>query len=125
MRGFGEYARYVSWLLDSSAELIVIAPAPVIKRGYYVGGEATVPLPKGWEASVSLTGEKISRNDSLVWYDRGRVVALRQEERRIPLNLRTGKAVLAGETGIESAHRRQHDPNQLWSHRNSYLRRAR
>ena len=68
VRGFGEYARYVSGLPDSSAELIGLAPASVIKRGYYVGGEATAPLPKGWEASVSLTGEKISRNDSLVWY---------------------------------------------------------
>ena len=68
VRGFGEYARYVSGLPDSSAELIGIAAASVIKRGYYVGGEATAPLPKGWEASVSLTGEDISRNDSLVWY---------------------------------------------------------
>ena len=68
VRGFGEYARYISGLPDSSAELIGIAGAPVIKRGYYVGGEATAPLPKGWEASVSLTGEDISRNDSLVWY---------------------------------------------------------
>lgn len=68
VRGFGEYAHYVSGLLASSAELIGLEPASVIKRGYYVGGEATVPLPKGWEASVSLTGEKISRNDSLVWY---------------------------------------------------------
>ena len=68
VRGFGEYARYISGLPDSSAELIGIAAAPVIKRGYYVGGEATAPLPKGWEASVSLTGEDISRNDSLVWY---------------------------------------------------------
>ena len=68
VRGFGEFARYVSGLPDSSATLIGIAPAPVIKDGYYVGGEATAPLPKGWEASVSVTGEDISRNDSLVWY---------------------------------------------------------
>ena len=68
VRGFGEYARYVSGLPDTSAELIGIANAPVIKRGYYVGGEATAPLPKGWEARVSVTGEDLSRNDSLVWY---------------------------------------------------------
>jgi hypothetical protein len=68
LRGFGESARYVSGLPDSSAQLIGLPGAPVIKSGYYVGGEATAPLPKGWEASVSVTGENISRNDSLVWY---------------------------------------------------------
>lgn len=68
VRGFGEYARYVSGLPDTSAELIGMAPATVIKRGYYVGGEATAPLPKSWEARVSVTREDLSRNDSLVWY---------------------------------------------------------
>ena len=68
VRGFGEYARYVSGLPDTSAELIHEAPERVIKRGYYAGGEATIPLPKQWEARVSFTHENLSRNDSLVWY---------------------------------------------------------
>lgn len=68
LRGFGEYARYVSGLPATSAELIGLAPATVIKRGYYVGAEATAPLPKRWKAMVSLTREDVSRNDSLVWY---------------------------------------------------------
>jgi hypothetical protein len=68
VRGFGEYARYISGLPDSSALLIGMAPAKVFKRGYYVGGEVTAPLPKKWEANVSLTREDLSRNDSLVWF---------------------------------------------------------
>ena len=40
----------------------------MIKRGYYVGDEATVPLPKRWNARISVTREDLSRNDSLVWY---------------------------------------------------------
>jgi hypothetical protein len=45
----------------------------VIKRGYYVGGEVTVPLPKNWEGHVGPTREDLSRNDSLIWFleDRG------------------------------------------------------
>jgi hypothetical protein len=68
LRGFGEYARYVSGLPDTSAELIGLKPESVIKRGYYAGAEATVPLPKRWEGNVSFTHEDLSRNDSLVWY---------------------------------------------------------
>lgn len=68
LRGFGEYARFVSGLPESSALLIGMAPAKVIKRGFYVGGEVTVPLPKHWEAHASITREDLSRNDSLVWY---------------------------------------------------------
>jgi hypothetical protein len=68
VRGFGEYARYVSGLPDTSARSIGRAPAAVIKRGYYAGGELTVPLPRQWEARASLTREDLSRNDSLVWY---------------------------------------------------------
>ncbi len=67
-RGFGEYARYVSGLPETSALLIGMTPAKVIKRGYYVGGEVIAPLPKGWEARASITREDLSRNDSLVWY---------------------------------------------------------
>ena len=67
-RGFGEYARYVSGLPETSALLIGMEPEAVIKRGYYLGAEATVPLPKGWEARASVTREDLSRNDSLVWY---------------------------------------------------------
>lgn len=68
VRGFGEYARYVSGLPDTSAELIGMAPATVIKRGYYVGGELAAPLPKRGDARVSVTREDVSHNDSLVWY---------------------------------------------------------
>ena len=68
VRGFGEYARYVSGLPDTSAELIGLKPEKVIKRGYYVGGEATIPLARQWEAHVGVTREDLSRNDSLVWY---------------------------------------------------------
>jgi hypothetical protein len=68
LRGFGEYARYVSGLPDTSAELIGEKPESVIKRGYYAGAEATIPLPKQWEGMISLTHEDLSRNDSLVWY---------------------------------------------------------
>jgi hypothetical protein len=68
IRGFGEYARYVSGLPETSALLIGMPVESVIKRGYYVGAEATLPLPKRWEAHVSVTREDLSRNDSLVWY---------------------------------------------------------
>lgn len=68
IRGFGEYARYVSGLPDTSAELIGMKASKVIKRGYYYGAEATMPLPKRWEGHVSVTREDLSRNDSLVWY---------------------------------------------------------
>jgi hypothetical protein len=68
VRGFGEYARYVSGLPDTSALSIGLTPETVIKRGFYAGGEVTVPLPKQWEARASVTHEVLSRNDSLVWY---------------------------------------------------------
>lgn len=71
VRGFGEYARYVSGLPDTSADLIGVTQKPVIKRGYYVGGEVKAPLPKRWEGMVSITRENLSRNDSLVWYMEG------------------------------------------------------
>jgi hypothetical protein len=68
VRGFAEYARYVSGLPDSSAQLIGLPPGEVIKPGYYMGADLTAPLPKGWEANVTVTHEDLSRNDSLVWY---------------------------------------------------------
>jgi hypothetical protein len=68
VRGFGEYARYVSGLPDTSARSIGLTPGTVIKRGYYAGAEMTLPLPKQWEARASVTREDLSRNDSLVWY---------------------------------------------------------
>ena len=68
VRVFGEYARYVSGLPDSSVVLIGLKPEAVIKRGYYVGGEAIIPLARRWEGHVSVTKEDLSRNDSLVWY---------------------------------------------------------
>jgi hypothetical protein len=67
-RAFGEYARYVSGLPETSALLIGLPPEKVIKRGYYAGAELTLPLPKGWEALAGVTWEDLSRNDSLVWY---------------------------------------------------------
>jgi hypothetical protein len=68
IRGFGEYARYVSGLPETSALLIGLPDEKVIKRGYYLGAEATLPLPRGWEARAGVTWEDLSRNDSLVWY---------------------------------------------------------
>jgi hypothetical protein len=68
IRGFGEYARYVSGLPETSALLIGMPAESVIKRGYYVGAEITLPLPKGWEAHAGVTREDLSRNDSLIWY---------------------------------------------------------
>jgi hypothetical protein len=68
VRGFAEYARYVSGLPESSALLIGMPVEKVIKEGYYVGAEATLPLPHQWEAHAGVTWEDLSRNDSLVWY---------------------------------------------------------
>ncbi|MCC7415814.1 MAG: hypothetical protein IT176_01650 [Acidobacteria bacterium] len=68
VRAFGEYARYVSGLPDTSAELIGLPPSAVIKRGYYAGVELAVPLGRRWEARAGVTREDLSRNDSLVWF---------------------------------------------------------
>lgn len=68
LRAFGEVARFGSGLPDTSADLLGLPHATVTKAGYYVGGEGTVPLPRGWTAVASATYEDISRNDSLVWY---------------------------------------------------------
>ena len=68
IRVFGEYAHYTSGLPDTSALLIGLSPSTVIKRGYYAGAEATIPMGRGWEAHVGATKEDLSRNDSLVWF---------------------------------------------------------
>ena len=85
VRGFAEYARYVSGLPDTSAELLGLPPADVIKPGYYAGADVTVPLRRGWEANVTVTYEDLSRNDSLVWY----LAALGQYQVRMDARVRS------------------------------------
>lgn len=65
---FGEYARYVWGPTDTSAELLGVDPAPIVKPGYYVGGTFELPVVKSVKAGVTVTREELSRDDSLVKY---------------------------------------------------------
>jgi hypothetical protein len=65
---FGEYARYVWGPTESSAEMLGIDPAPIVKPGYYVGGTVEVPVHGSTRFGVTITREELSRDDSLVKY---------------------------------------------------------
>ncbi len=65
---FGEYASYTWGPVDSSAILLGMDPAPVKKRGYYIGGEASYPITSKLKVGTVITHEQLSRDDSLVKY---------------------------------------------------------
>jgi hypothetical protein len=65
---FGEYASYTWGPVDSSAILLGMDPAPVHKRGYYVGGEVSYPVTTELKVGAVVTHEEMSRDDSLVKY---------------------------------------------------------
>jgi hypothetical protein len=65
---FGEYARYVWGPRDTSAEMLGLDTAPIVKPGYYVGGTIEVPVTPQSRAGVTITREELSRDDSLVKY---------------------------------------------------------
>jgi hypothetical protein len=65
---FGEYARYVWGPFPSSASMLGMDPRPIIKPGYYIGGEASYPLSARFKIGTVVTREELSRNDSLVEY---------------------------------------------------------
>jgi len=65
---FGEYASYTWGPVDSSAILLGMDPAPVKKRGYYIGGEASYPVTPKLKVGTVITHEQLSRDDSLVKY---------------------------------------------------------
>jgi hypothetical protein len=65
---FGEYASYTWGPVDSSAILLGLDPAPVKKRGYYIGGEASYPVASKLKVGTVITHEQLSRDDSLVKY---------------------------------------------------------
>jgi hypothetical protein len=65
---FGEYARYVWGPTDSSAQMLGIAPDPIEKPGYYIGGTFEVPINDRTRVGVTFTREELSRDDSLVKY---------------------------------------------------------
>jgi hypothetical protein len=65
---FGEYARYVWGPTISSAELLDVDLAPIVKPGYYFGGTFEVPVMSKVKAGVTITREELSRDDSLVKY---------------------------------------------------------
>ncbi len=64
---FGEYARYVWGLTESSATMLGLDPGAVIKPGYYVGAEAHYPIGRV-AIGGSVVREELSRDDSLVKY---------------------------------------------------------
>ncbi|MGQ0732404.1 MAG: hypothetical protein ACT4QD_01980 [Acidobacteriota bacterium] len=63
---FGEYARYVWGPTATSAELVGVDPAPIVKPGYYVGGSVEVPVAGRVSVGLTVTREELSRDDSLV-----------------------------------------------------------
>jgi len=65
---FGEYARYVWGPTETSAQLLGIDTAPIVKPGYYVGGTFEVPVAAYTNVGVTVTREELSRDDSLVKY---------------------------------------------------------
>jgi hypothetical protein len=65
---FGEYASYLWGPVSTSADLLGIDPAPVKKRGYYIGGEAFYPITSKLKVGTVITHEELSRDDSLVKY---------------------------------------------------------
>jgi hypothetical protein len=65
---FGEYASYLWGPVHTSADLLGIDPAPVKKRGYYIGGEALYPITSKLKVGTVITHEELSRDDSLVKY---------------------------------------------------------
>lgn len=65
---FGEYARYVWGPTRTSAEMLGVDPAPIVKPGYYAGGTVEVPVSSALRAGMTVTREEISRDDSLVKY---------------------------------------------------------
>jgi hypothetical protein len=68
---FGEYASYTWGPVDTSAILLGMDPAPVKKRGYYIGGEASCPITSKLKVGTVITHERLSRDDSLVKYLEG------------------------------------------------------
>ena len=66
---FGEYAWYTWGLVSSSAELINLPElSPVRKNGFYVGGDASVPLGATLRIGTTITHEVLDRDDSLIKY---------------------------------------------------------
>lgn len=63
---FGEWARYTWGPTQTSAELLGVDAAPILKRGYYVGMDIGVPLTQHIRLGTTITREELSRDDSLV-----------------------------------------------------------
>ncbi len=63
---FGESARYTWGLKDTSAKMLDLDPHPVLKRGYYIGGDFNYPLTKSIRLGTTITREELSRDDALV-----------------------------------------------------------
>ena len=62
---FAEYARYTWGLTATSAQMLGLDQAPVIKPGYYVGAEGSYPVGT-FRIGGSFVFEELSRDDSLV-----------------------------------------------------------
>lgn len=64
---FGEYARYTWGPTETSAAMLGLDTAPVIKPGYYVGAEGRYPIGR-FRLGGSFVREELSRDDALVKY---------------------------------------------------------
>jgi len=65
---FGEYASYTWGPTPSSAEMLGMDPAPVKKKGYYLGVDASYPITSQLKIGTVVTHEDLSRDDSLIKY---------------------------------------------------------
>lgn len=55
--------------MQTSAELINIPElGPLSKNGFYVGGDASLPLAKDVRLGTTITREELDRDDSLIKY---------------------------------------------------------
>jgi hypothetical protein len=64
---FGEFAWYTWGLTRTSAELLAQPDTtPVQKKGYYIGGDANVPLTSAIRLGTTITREELDRDDALI-----------------------------------------------------------
>ena len=66
---FGEFASYTWGPTKTSAELIGLSDIrPVKKNGFYVGGDASIPLAGEVRLGATITREQLGRDDALIKY---------------------------------------------------------
>jgi hypothetical protein len=66
---FGEFASYTWGPTKTSAELIGLSDTtPVMKNGYYLGADASMPLIGDIRLGATITREELDRDDALIKY---------------------------------------------------------